>query len=404
MDAAFPVFFAAHEVTPGESREAHAPLSILDVFVLDDGAEAAEVAVGVDPQGTLALHAVGTLAGSAALAFNEMARGVPRGIRAKALWLFAFDMWQALPDAPGVNDPIELHGTLFGPFPRADGRVLAQEGHIVATRADALAGLVDGTRRAFVFASDALGAMARCAHVMVPADREQAIAAGEGLVLMYPLGGAVMDLEDAANELIVAALYYELLTALECEHPPTHGEPLPVPDRAALVAALEAEGFEIDGDEAVRRDPTRFMGGLFGGRDRREVPPEGTIEGYAGRAAAALATLSDWPSTRSRALFGRVSDDGRQRVAGVGARAAIPSRAVTGTGTWQPPPPAVIPPAHAPIKRASRSDWMRDFDRASGPPGPAPRAESRPRAAPKPAAPTGGKTAKKPDWMKDFES
>lgn len=412
---------AAAPTASGPGRIVHA----LDLFVLEESAHRGrEWMVGLDEAGTLVLLPIEDrrhlpAAVQAELSYHEVASGGPRRLAFSEVYLFSAQFIEPAADAPGANDPVHLFGTLHGPFPRPAGvTAAATEGQLTVTRADLLEGLVMGEAWAFRFSGEvgSAGPSSRCFHMMLPGDREEVAAEGRGVVLAYPLLPPELTLTDAANEILVSQLLYELLAALREDLRKEQAEcvwltdELPVPSRAAFIQRLESDGYTLEGDVAVRRGEARrgFLASLFGASrgDRVIVPPEGTLAEYLGLARAALASLPGWPSRRAVAL--------RARSGGGGVVPMVPHVAPAGNT-----PPAG-PPGAIPASALEPTSWQDDFRDPAGPPPASPprptaaqqrldagstRSASTPRGPAPPNRADRAKRAKRaegPEWMDDF--
>lgn len=392
------------------------PSWVLDAFVhVTLGADAIEVLTGLDAMGALALHPLDERherlsSIRAHLAHAEVASPARRRVESArdGLWLFALELVEQLPDAPGPNDPIYLYGTMW---PAADPTMPGVRGQLACTRGDLLRGLVDGARWAFRFPPDEGERVPRAFHMLLPGDRADALATGRGLVLAYPAMDPGLIGSHAGNDLLVVDLTRDVLAALyadpDREPPAGDDEPLPVTDRAAALSALEADGWEIDEADGVarRKDPEGgFLKRLVGGKTTTPLPREGGIDDFIAIAERELTRLPGWPTAASQALFARVGPwtggFGRTRLPAVQA-ATSPRVPAPPEPPREPARPAPRPPDRA-TPRARRDDWMQDFVSAH--------AERRPqltRVAPPPprAAPTTTAPPKsaRPDWMKDFD-
>jgi len=396
---------APQPVTPAPPRHA------LDVFRLADAqANAHErvLAAGVD--GRLQLlesdnHQALPPFLLAQLSHHEVASGArTRTINASELFVFNVQLVEQPAGTPGLNDPVYLYGALTGPFPLSAGPAACVEGQLTVTRADVLAGLVDGAAHAFRCSGDA--AQARCFHMLLPADRDDVILQGRGLVLAYALHPGELMLEDPSNGALITQVLHDLLRALQqdmkadgLKHPLVETV-LPVPSRAALEGELEMQGYVIKGDVATRRKGTSAGGiggafiNMFGAllADRLELPPQATLEQFLDIAKQTLAQLPGWPTPRHAAL---------RQALGVRLPGVSPRLPTSGNSPVpSAPPPRIVPPAEP---RTKKSDWMKDFmeqHQAPGKPPPRVTPMVQPRTF-KPAAEP-AKAARK-DWMKDFQ-
>ena len=273
---------------------------------------------------------------------------------------------------------------------------------MLVTRGDLLDGLTRGAGHAFRYAG--LGGtddqVSRCFHAMLPGGDEEDVRRGAGVVLAYPLFPAEMLAADASNEVVVEHLLYDILGQLKddlarehTEHP-LRSRVLPVPDREALERQLQAQGYEIKGDRAVKKveEGEGFRGVLasvFGAlmSDELELPPEAGVDEFLSIARLTLEAAPGWPSPRSVALQSLVKPAPARR----GERPPTPPVVRTPQPSSQPRPARVTP------RPAARPDgppaWMRDFIAAHRQPG----------APPSRLTSTAPQGSKEPGWLKDFE-
>lgn len=387
-----------------------------------------EWAVTVDPYGRLqgwVLSNKDVLAPElqGQLAYNDVAcASRVRCLDARNFWLFHMELLEQPSDAPGLNDPVYLYGTLYGPYPEAGAAPSPGiEGQLTVTRADLLDGIVAGAGFAFKLAPEGeAGPASRAFNVLLPGDRDEEIAQGCGLVMMYPLHPAEMISTGTANELIVAQLLYDILSSLKDDvvrnkvNNPLRSIVLPVPNRFVMEQNLAAQGYKIKGDTAVRnkaamllpnQNPlfTGMLQSVFGdiAQDKLELPPEGTVDDLIQIANECIYKLPGWPPQRTVQLRSRcqpVSSDVRARAANAAPlRDPIVHHPVK---TPQAPqavaaPPVVSQPGRKNAQPVSPrpAAWMQDFIQSHQKQGaPPPRITS---ATPVPEP--------KPDWLKDFE-
>jgi hypothetical protein len=320
----------------------------------------------------------------AQLAFHEVAAGARTlDIAADALWVFDLQVLEQLPDAPGANDPLYLYGPLRGPYPQRLGeKVASVDGQLMVTRADLLGGLVDGVGTAFTYAPEEKGH--RCIHALLPGERAEAIDGGTGIVLALPLAPAWNLDAVLPNDLVVAQLIYDVVSAVHIDL--GMGETnLPVPSRAALEEKLVAQGWRIEGDQAVRPKSKSILGSVFGGSEKQQLPREGSLDELVAFARAALAKMANVPTAEAAAIARRAG-----RLA-TGPR--IPQRLPLPAA---PPPPPATKPSAVPRPRVHtpKSEWMKDFvEQHRVPSRPAPKVSTPARVV----AP-----ASTPAWMDDF--
>ena len=309
--------------------------------------------------------------------------------------------------------PVYLYGRMSGPFPRPrDSELPVYDGQLTVTRADVLAGLGEGEPHAFRYPG---GPGARPAgrgfHILLPGGRVEEIEAGHSVVLAYPALDPQMAAFDTSNEALTVRDPLRPAARIPEELERAGKAPfgcVPVPSRAAHVAELEADGWSVTGDRAVRMPkPRNLVGAVMGRLFRREtmtLPPTGKTEDFFAAARLALQTLDGWPDARARALHARLSPGGP----------AAPRAAPLATPARLPGPPRPLPPR---AQRPRRDDWMRDFIEAHSTPGKAaPRiTSSAPRVKPAaigdwrsdfaagPGKPPDEPRKTPPEWMKDFE-
>ncbi len=317
----------------------------------------------------------------AQLAFHDVASGRTIDIAGDAFHVFDLQAVEMLPDAPGANDALYLYGVIRGPYPaKHDLPIASVAGQLTVTRADLLAGLIDGTARAFAYAPEPRGS--RCVHALLPGERADVIESGRGIILALPLAPAWTLDSLVSNDLVSAQTLYDVLVALRADLGIPDEPPLPVASRPLFEQSLVAAGWRIDGNEAVRAKSGGLLGSVFGGAERRALPREATLDELVAEARACLSRLPGVPSAEVVAI-----ERGRLHAPVVPAAAHASPRT--------PPPPAV-PPASQPRPRVDtpRTEWMKDFVEAH-------RAPARPR--PTVTAPARVVTPDAtPSWMKDF--
>ena len=306
------------------------------------------------------------------LAFNEISNANGgRLIEASEVFLFDLQLLEQPAGAPGWNDPVYLYGRLYGPYPEsASEPQVGVEGQLTLTRGDLLQGLVDEAAGAFRCAGtgDAAGQARRCFHLMLPGDAEVEIRGGSGLILAYPLLPAELITDDVSNEIVVSQLLFDMLSALkedlereQAEHP-LRGLTLPVPSRASLEQQLRSQGYEIEGDTAVRKAASGegfkgLLASVFGALTSESVqlPPEADVDEMVDLANRVLSSLPGWPPPRARALRERVRPAPARRNAGL-----VPPVLYRTPQLTAPMPPPVRPPQ--PVRRSNEPpEWMRDF-------------------------------------------
>jgi len=390
-------------------------VSVLDVFTLEYGGACADWIVGLDADGSVAarrLEPVDALPSSlhGQIAFHEVSGGGRRAIHLDTLFVFEMRLLEQAPDCPGVNDPVFLYGSLIGPLScdpaaRESPRPRHIEGQLTVKRGDLLAGLASGAAWAFRTADANGGRMARTLSLLAGADNIEAIRAGHGAVLIYPLLGVDAELFAMApgNEDVVSRILYDVLfawwtdAARDAQPALRDAASLPVPSRAQHEQRLVRDGFEIRQDRAVR--PRRgWVGALPGflGEQRLTLPAEADAAGFIELATEALLSAPEWPSPAVTALNGRVHDQttwSNLAASPMPARSSSPSSSSSPSASrplpgWmqgfiadhnQQPPPHLTPGpddpsaprAHAPLAAdiAARTDAiMRRLEEKFDPP------------------------------------
>ena len=348
--------------TGGEPHDASAGIAhVIDTFTLTFGRSFAQWIVGLDTVGSLAVRRLEpfeklSTSVRSQIAFHEVSGGARRAIGLDTLFVFDMRLLEQAPDCPGVNDPVFLYGTLIGPLVPGSGetapRVQRVEGQLTVTRGDLLAGLVGGAGWAFRCSDASGGRMARTLSLLIGADHNDAVRAGRGAVLIYPLLGIDAEIHDIApgNEDVVSRILYDLLFAwwsdAARDAPPAlrEAESLPVPSRPQHEERLKRDGFEIKRDTAVRPRPgwAGVLPGFLGGEERRKLPPEAGIDEFLDLAAEALFHEHQWPSPSVVALYHRVES--------VTRGSSLTLR------TDRLPPPSPPPPASRPPPA-----WVQSF-------------------------------------------
>lgn len=424
------------------------PTQVIDNFfvsgrVLTDQ----EWAITVDPYGRLqgwVINDKNVLAPElqSQLAYNDVAcaSGV-RCLDTRRFYLFHMQLLEQPADAPGINDPIYLYGTLYGPYPECGAEPSPGiDGQLTVTRADLLDGIVNGAQFAFRTAPDGgSGPAVRTFNVLMPGDRDEEIASGNGLVMMYPLHPAEMIHAGVQNEIIISQLLYDVLASLKEDvtrqkiNNPLRNTVLPVPNRFVMEQDLISQGYKIKNGVAIRSklvSTNQFSGVLasvFGdmAADRLELPPEGSVDDLIEIARDCIYRLPGWPPQRTVALRNRcktASSDVRARASmaaplktpiihtpqapEVHAPSAVPQSADSrrparaSTPSWMQdfiqshnksgsPPPRITTMAQP--RKQSGADWQKDFN------------DNKRKQTSKVAKESKEAEEPKPDWMKDFE-
>ena len=364
-----PKYFLSRAGEPNPARQPQSPAHVVDCFRLSNSYTVGqEWIVATDSLGNLQALADGNRANLPAevqteLAWFEMSGYGKRQIEAAEIYLFYLQVMEQLPEAPGLNDPIYLYGTLFGPYPSASP-VAGIEGQLTITRADLLEGMLLGANFAFRFSGNGDGPP-RCFHLALPAAGEEEIRQGRGIVIAYPLLPPELIVTDVTNELFTCRLIYDTLAALKEDaaeeqiHHPLNQITLPVPSRAMLEQQLQTEGYEIKDDKAVRKfrrdgEESGLLSTVLGVllNESLKLPPEGRPEDFVDLARLTLQGLPGWPTGRALALQNRIKS----------------APAVSGHRTITPPP---VPPQAAysrpklpPPPKSLNDDppsWVQDF-------------------------------------------
>lgn len=363
----FPRYFvAAGEPTAVSRPRAALAAQVLDVFRWRRAGTVSEVVVVRDLRGELAVvEGAGELPTSlrAALNRHELAAGGLRTVTADGLWLLDVEAMEQMPDTPGTNDPIYLRGRLSGPW---GGAVFAATGRLALTRADLLAGLVEG--EPFAMRAGSAEAGARCLHAAIPAGRAEEVALGQAYVLAYALVPYELQPDDAANEAVVAQIVHDVLGALKADLRAAKvahwlaKEPLPVPSRPALEAHLAGQGWKIKGNVATLPSGPRpgisgFLSMALGiDYDRKiALPREAPPAAFLILAQRMVSSFPDFPDERAVALSRRVDRPG-----------ASP-RVVVASGS---PAVGLTEAIRLPARpQGERDEWEAHFRRAVASPG-----------------------------------
>lgn len=355
------------------------------------------------------------------LAFNEViGSAANRTLDSSHVYLFYLEALEQPPETPGLNDPVYLYGTLYGPYPSSSSdSARGIDGQLTINRMDLLAGIVDSAKFAFNYQSVISGSETqRCFNLLLPGDREEEIAQGKGLVMAYPLMPAEVVMGEPWNEIVVCGLIFDILSALkedlekEKVNHPLRNTTLPVPNRAWLEQQLESNGYQIKGNVATRLPGSNAgipkmlsyaLGHLI--KDKTTLPPQGSINDYIAIAENTIQHLPGFPPARLKALRNRVrAVSAEARAQGSRAKSAPAQSIRIPAGQAFPPQMGNAPPP-------KKVDWMQDFiskhrgtgfgetrlTTMSG------LAGSRPAAQAKSPAKAETKLKAKPDWMSDFD-
>ncbi len=358
------------------------------------------------------------------LAFNEViGSAASRSMDGIEFYTFHLEALEQPPETPGLNDPVYLYGTLYGPFPSASEENLRGiQGQLTVNRLDLLAGLVNSAPYSFHYQTGAAGSTSRCFNILLPGDREEEIARGKGLVMAYPLMPGEIGLGDPWNEFLVSSLIFDMLAALKEDleqekiNHPLRNMTLPVVSRFSFEKELEAQGYVIKGEMAMRqpnvagllpnilpdvmKNPlpkavTNAIGKVI--KDKFTLPPEGTVDDFIALARDTLKNLPGYPPPRAKALQNRVHTASVEARGGASRKQAAPPKPVkTPQGTVATPPP---------VRKQKKAEWMNDFIVTHRQPESPPetRLTNLSNVASK-VQNTAPPKNPKPEWMNDFES
>lgn len=314
------------------------------------------------------------------LAFNEViGSAASRTIDGQEFYIFHLEALEQPPETPGLNDPVYLYGTMYGPFPASsEDCYRGIQGQLTVNRIDLLAGVVNSAQYSFHYQTGAAGATQRCFNILLPGDREEEIMRGKGLVMTYPLMPGDVGLGDPWNEFLVSNLIYDMLDALKDDiqkekvNHPLRDMTLPVVSRFTFENDLKSQGYVIKGDTAMRqpgaagglpnilpdvlnkplpKSITNAIGKII--KDKFTLPPEGTVDDFIALAQQSLLKLPGYPPPRAKALQSRVRSASVEARAGQSRKTAAPPRPIkTPAGSVSAPPPA---------QKSKKSEWMNDF-------------------------------------------
>lgn len=364
------------------------------------------------------------------LSYSDMIGSGGRLLDAIEFYIFNVQLLEQPGNAPGLNDPVYLYGTLYGPFPSDSSlQPAGLDGQLTVTRGDLLEGLIQSAKHPFGYSPDA-GVSGRSLHITLAGDREEEIARGAGIVMAYPMLPGDMVQSNPANELVVTQMLFDVLSALRADmiaekvSSPLCKMTLPVPNRMLLEEQLKLRGYTIEGNTAIIKTTVTqgfqgFLASAFGSimKDRLELPTEGTLNEFLEIAEKALKAFRGWPPKRIWALQQRIvpaTADIRMRA----ARHTAPAEPLRVVRTPAAPPPVQQVHNHS-VSKPRNADgamatWMKDFVDAHKKPGaPEPRlssyaqpggATSKPAAKPASQSSSGPKPKVKAEWMKDFEA
>jgi len=427
---ATPRYFAGR---PDSGRDAYPaeidPTQVIDNFFVGGRlVTEQEWAITVDPYGRLqgwVVNSSNVLAPElqSQLAYSDVASASKgRCLDARNFYLFHMQLLEQPSDAPGLNDPVYLYGTIYGPYPEAGSNPSAGiEGQLTVTRADLLDGIINGSMFAFRSAPEGdSGPPTRTFNILLPGDRDEEVAAGNGLIMMYPLHPPEMINLGTANEPIVSQLLYDVLSSLKEDligqkvNNPLCTLTIPVPNRFVMEQDLMSQGYKIKNGVAIRSklvSTNQFSGVLasvFGelAADRLDLPPEGTVDDLIEIAKHCIYQVPGWPPPRTIALRRKcepVSSDVRARAANCAPlRAPIvhmpqqtqqPSSPHPAPNTVARAAPARSSAPRAAAPAAQAASWMQDFIQSHQKAGVAP---------PRITTPSQPKQKKGSEWQKDF--
>ena len=305
------------------------------------------------------------------LAFNELSRQRPaRFIEATEIHHFNLEVVEQIGGAsPGWNDPIYLYGTLY----RLGNNKSETKGQLTVTRGDLLDALVAGYDYFFRYTAAAQDELSSCFHLMLPADVEDEIRRGAGIVLAYPLFPAELLATGSANEIIISQIIYDLLVNLREDfkreriaHPLVSME-LPVPNRFAVIQELKSQGYKVEGDNAIKQTPSTgglkgFLSSIYGAltADELIVPREGTVDEFIALARDTLRPLEK-DSSMNRAVAVR-SCIKPLPANNYTVKTNTPPAELTRKNSMKTPAaPDYRLEQYQQISKSKSSDWMNDF-------------------------------------------
>jgi hypothetical protein len=236
----------------------------------------------------------------------------PRTLNVRELFLFDIEHAEAQGNPAGLNDPVNLQGRIFGPFPSE--RPMSARGQLAVTRADVLDGLVRGLPCAFHYAeAHRSHGELRCLHLMLPGTTAQELKKGKSALLAFPMLSTALGAGHPSNQPFAAGFLYDLLAQLQADFLQENIRgafpdlKLPVPSRRRHEAGLKARGYEVHGDTVyapIAKPSRSWIGKLFQniGREKESLPPEGTLNDFVRLAQLAVRSIPGWPDARSQVL------------------------------------------------------------------------------------------------------
>jgi hypothetical protein len=406
-EPALPRYFVPSEAHARVSAAARGPLvHCADSFRLLSGGRSEDVIVGVDRTGELSYAT-----GAAHTELSEQARrelGVhellcataqrphARTISAERLFLFEMEFLEQV-SGRELNQPVYAYGTLLGPI--ASEVSTRIRGQLTLTRADLLEGFAIGSAFAFRCA-DALGRTRSVHHALLPAARAEEIAQGRDVLLAYPLPPAELAEEDLENAAIVQLLVAELVQGLRKDL-----------EREERARGLLQKWFGADRATSLAEPENADFAASMGLVDAalRCIPAWPSARASALRARIVdESALAGRATTHARPQVTQKAPDARSEAASP-APSAVQAAVAPRAPLWKKPGDA--PP-----------DWTRDFLPEQHRNDPAANFVSwkAPRSAKKPPdgtdwmddfrasaqsddAASGHEKATRPDWMRDFD-
>ncbi|MBK8223244.1 MAG: hypothetical protein IPK73_19690 [Candidatus Obscuribacter sp.] len=382
-------FVARSDYQPAFNRaEDFIPLYALDNFFAGGRhLQEQEWIVSTDAAGLLRATSgdqVGTLSEDiqSQIAFSEVAcEGNIRLVETIDFYLFNIQLMEQAPGAPGLNDPIYLYGTLFGSYPAAGGsNAICVEGQLTVTRADLLEALVEGAKYRFK-ASGAgadVGSTTSIHHLVLPGDRDEETIRGAGIIFAYPLMPPDMMSYGAGNELLVSQYLFDILSGikedLEKENikVPLRKMRLPVPNRLTVEQELEAQGYIIKGDTAVRKPNMTggfqgFLQSVFGSgqQEKLTLPEQGSLEDFISLANQVMHSLPGWPPERTKIMRSKIQTASREVRMRAKGTAALKPREIKIPNQTDMQPARARGTAPSTTGSAAYSNqpppWMQDF-------------------------------------------
>lgn len=376
------------ELTTGQAPRL--PAHIIDMFYLrEPGIELAErVIIAGCLEGAIDVftnEAVATLEHhlqSQIQTVDVNQRGCFRAITAKELYIATLDAIEQEVRAPGFNDAVYLYGRMQAKIAFDSGKVqvarLDNEGRFTIGRIDVLHAYKEAAARAFQNPSEPGEHMY---HLMVPAAPLDTIKRGYGVTLVYPFLDP-LTFSGADNVFIIMRIVYDLLSRLqqdmlqEQRHHPFTTATIPVPSRHRLENELQADGYTLSGDVAIKQ-PGEQSGAAQGqitflsrlrhmaaqwAAPRIILPAQATPHDYRAMiddVLPALATPADIEMTQTLSQIVEVDFTPMRRQPA--SPKPPPPRANQPARQPVTPPESIVRPAQPPTARPQQQDWSRDF-------------------------------------------